>query len=496
MTGSLWRPSGVPLRRLLLLAAGVCLIVYLALVVKAVLWPVRGELRDFPLPGQGEPLLVIAPHEDDETLGCGITIRDAVARGVPVWVCLLTCGEGEELGTAWVAKRPRPSAAQFVRLGQIRQRESLRALASVGVPQDHVIFLGYPNMGLRWMWSARYWSPDSLWTSPFTKTDHSPFDNSLTPQAPFCGASALRDVEAVIARVRPRYLLATHPADTHPDHWATYCFTRLALEELRARSAERWPRECRLLTYLVHRRGWPAPWGYYPELRLSPPRALADLPVNEWYSRSLTRDETRAKNRMILTYRSQAAAFDLLLRAFARRNELFATINDDPQGFLPSWLQADTSLEPSGETEYLRRHRDTDIVGVEVSPAGEVPSVAVHTAAPLAHAQLEVSLTRATPGQVRCAMVQFAPGSAPRAWTATDGDGPRVADAEVRIETSGTTTTVFVPAAWVGPGRLMVDVMTVSRNRPLDRAITRTAGDTSSAAEQPPARVLGRNSRE
>lgn len=354
------------------------------------------------------------------------------------------------------------------------------------MPDDHVIFLGYPNMGLRWMWSARYWSPDRLWRSPFTKTDHSPFEGSLTPHAPFCGAAVLRDLRAVLARVQPRHLFVTHPADTHPDHWATYCFTRLALDEVQERSPAAWPRECEVLTYLVHRRGWPAPWGYYPELRLTPPRALADLPVTRWCAWPLTREQTRSKNRMILTYRSQAAAFDLLLRAFARRNELFAAIESTPTGFLPAWLPLGMGLEPRRDTEYLRRHPGTDIVGLSGGVSEGVTTIRVHTAAPMKQAQLVVLLTAVAPGatELRAVAITATPGKAPEVWTSTDTAGAHSAADAVQVVSWGTTTSVTLPATWVGVrGGFLCDAMTVVRGRTADHAMTRTI---AGAAPTPP----------
>lgn len=42
----------------------------------------------------GDRLLVIAPHPDDETLGCGMALAAAVAEGREVAILLLTDGEG------------------------------------------------------------------------------------------------------------------------------------------------------------------------------------------------------------------------------------------------------------------------------------------------------------------------------------------------------------------------------------------------------------------
>ena len=35
-------------------------------------------------------VLVLAPHNDDETLGCGASIAKHIAKGDDVWVCTLT----------------------------------------------------------------------------------------------------------------------------------------------------------------------------------------------------------------------------------------------------------------------------------------------------------------------------------------------------------------------------------------------------------------------
>src|SRR5580704_16937481 len=55
--------------------------------------------RDLPLldPSDlmgAQPLLVLAPHPDDESLGCGGLIADCQARGQPVYVLILTDGAG------------------------------------------------------------------------------------------------------------------------------------------------------------------------------------------------------------------------------------------------------------------------------------------------------------------------------------------------------------------------------------------------------------------
>ena len=84
-------------------------------------------LADLAAPEGG--ILVIAPHPDDETLGCGLAIRAALAAGRDVGVLLLTGGGGSH-----PASRSHPPAAMVA----LRRREfaaALDALAS-GLPAD------------------------------------------------------------------------------------------------------------------------------------------------------------------------------------------------------------------------------------------------------------------------------------------------------------------------------------------------------------------------
>ena len=82
------------------------------------------------------PLLVLAPHQDDETLGCGGLLATASRLGLEPRVAYLTDGAASHLGSpTW----PR------ARLARARRREALAALAVLGVPQAQVQFLDWPD---------------------------------------------------------------------------------------------------------------------------------------------------------------------------------------------------------------------------------------------------------------------------------------------------------------------------------------------------------------
>jgi LmbE family N-acetylglucosaminyl deacetylase len=81
--------------------------------------------------------LIFAPHEDDETLGCGGTIARKKKRGAIVKIIFMTDGS---------ASHPRLMAPD--ELSQRRRQEAIAAAETLGVPRHDVIFLEYPDGSL------------------------------------------------------------------------------------------------------------------------------------------------------------------------------------------------------------------------------------------------------------------------------------------------------------------------------------------------------------
>ncbi|MFM7183374.1 MAG: PIG-L deacetylase family protein [Planctomycetota bacterium] len=88
--------------------------------------------RPLVLENRGRPCLVVAPHPDDETLGCGATIARARAMGIDVRVAVVTDGRGHP------PNFPDPDA-----LAELRRGETLRACKLLGVAASDVEFLGF-----------------------------------------------------------------------------------------------------------------------------------------------------------------------------------------------------------------------------------------------------------------------------------------------------------------------------------------------------------------
>jgi LmbE family N-acetylglucosaminyl deacetylase len=82
------------------------------------------------------PALVLVPHPDDETLGCGGLLATATSLGLELRVAFLTDGGGSHLGSpTW----PR------ARLVETRRQEALLAVGLLGVESADVEFLDWPD---------------------------------------------------------------------------------------------------------------------------------------------------------------------------------------------------------------------------------------------------------------------------------------------------------------------------------------------------------------
>ncbi len=314
-------------------------------------------------PAADERVLVFAPHPDDETLGAGGMMRQARLQGDDVRAVLITNGDGFRISAAQCFHEITVSPADFVRYAYLRQGEARTALSVLGLPADHVVFLGYPDRGLMPMWTE-HWSPNSPFPSAFTGADHCPYNDSPTPHAPYCGQSLLTDIERQMQDDRPTDIYVTHPNDDHPDHAAASVFVRTALEQLRA-SGVRWAKTARLHYYLVHHGDWPTPQGLHEDAPLLPPGQMTALDTH-WAALELSHRDTQKKYAAIKRYRSQVDMSSRFLMSFARRNELFGTLgkaNQSPilthvpdgqmhlDGEAKDWAgQTPVDLDPVGDT--------------------------------------------------------------------------------------------------------------------------------------------------
>jgi LmbE family N-acetylglucosaminyl deacetylase len=263
-------------------------------------------------------LMVFSPHPDDETLGAGGLIQRVLSMGGKVKVVFMTNGDGFPEGVEKEDHISHPTAKDYRKYGEERREEALRALATLGVKEQDVIFLGFPDGGLCYLlWKFR--SDPEAYTSPYTMETHPPASEMIIPQTDYNGLDLRREILKVLDDFRPNLLALTPPEDEHPDHCATYYFVKNALIDLQKQSPITKPK---VLTFLIHYGQWPVGQGSGTGSHLNPPE---NLPDNEtlWISFPLQPKETEAKRKALLHYHTQMLVMGRYLMSFARANELF-----------------------------------------------------------------------------------------------------------------------------------------------------------------------------
>lgn len=168
-------------------------------------------------------IVVVAPHPDDESLGCGGLIAAACRAGQPVRLVMVSDGCGSH-----TASRLFPPA----KLRALRERETLDATALLGLPPDAIRFLRLP-------------------------------DAAVPKDGP--DAEAAADTIAVVAReVAASVILVAWRHDPHCDHEAAAAIVDLVRQRLPV---------IRVLAYPVW--GWTLP----PETEIPAPARLLRLDV-------------------------------------------------------------------------------------------------------------------------------------------------------------------------------------------------------------------------
>ena len=172
----------------------------------------------------GTTALVLAPHADDESLGCGGLIAEAAARGFPPAVAVLTDGS---------MSHPSSRSHPPPRLRALRQAEARAAVAALGVGSERLHFLNLP-------------------------------DGGAPREGPGMEEAAARVADLARA-YKAGTILTTWECDPHADHVAAQVIARAAARSMGARvvSYPVWgwalPRRALLPVASVAGRGWTSP---------------------------------------------------------------------------------------------------------------------------------------------------------------------------------------------------------------------------------------------
>lgn len=143
-------------------------------------------------------LLVVAPHPDDETLGCGLLLQQVMAAGGEARILLMTDGENNPWPQRCLERRWSIDALARRRWGARRREEMVHALARLGVPAAVLQPLGWP-------------------------------DGEVTRRLRDEPTVSIAAIRAAIQAFSPHLLCAPALEDRHPDHGAAHVLCRLAL---------------------------------------------------------------------------------------------------------------------------------------------------------------------------------------------------------------------------------------------------------------------------
>lgn len=134
--------------------------------------------------------MVIAPHPDDETFGCGGTMALMRAAGVPVSVIFLSRGEASHVDCC---------ETPMAKVGAIRERSAERALSLLGLEVKDIYWLGLADRG-------------------FVRKGQEGFDR------------VVRSLRELIVGLAPGMVISPYYLDVLPDHEACAEMVREAME--------------------------------------------------------------------------------------------------------------------------------------------------------------------------------------------------------------------------------------------------------------------------
>jgi len=148
---------------------------------------VRLTARNVTAAAAGKTALVVAPHPDDETLGCGATILRKTAAGTQVTLLMVTDGRNSHRGAAMLPEE----------LAVLRRRELGEAARRLGVAPTAVRWAGL-------------------------------VDGRVVMQED----RLVEVIAEMIAEFRPAEVYATCAAEPHPDHAAVGRAARRAVRQV------------------------------------------------------------------------------------------------------------------------------------------------------------------------------------------------------------------------------------------------------------------------
>jgi len=303
-------------------------------------------------------ILILSPHPDDEVIGCAGVIQVAAMTGAKLKVLYLTEGEHNPISLVAYKKRIffKDKRQAFINLGKVRKRESIEAMDTLGVDETQLVFLGYPDSGIRPIFIG-HWGKGNEYRDSLTGLYQVEEGEEIIPNGSYTGETILNEITRVNSEFGPTKIFCSHPLGRHSDHIGLYLFLKVALGELGKRIAEP-----EIYLYVVHYRRWPSPRGFHPDKMLFPPERLDNLNLN-WFILKLSPAWIARKRQALMKFQSQIKYSRNYLLSFVRSNEVFS--QDLKEIYLGDGLSY--SLEGEGKIKNIFFHHQDDALAVDIN---------------------------------------------------------------------------------------------------------------------------------
>ncbi|MCL5408604.1 MAG: PIG-L family deacetylase [Candidatus Omnitrophica bacterium] len=258
-------------------------------------------------------IIVFAPHPDDEILGCAGIIQECLEKKGRVYIVFFTNGDRNEVAFKLFSKRLILHPFDYIKLGELRSQESMKANKIINISPENLIFLGYPDHGTLNIW-IKYWNTDKPFRSFRTKTTCVPYPRNLSYSKPYVGESIIPDFTKTLKGISPTKVFLPNPADLNCDHRAMFNFFTVSFLETKKEVLPD------VYSYLIHYKMWPEPKRFASHFTLEPPGKLSN---KTWVSYYLTPEQMGQKIRALRCFQTELIGTKNFIFSFIRRNEIF-----------------------------------------------------------------------------------------------------------------------------------------------------------------------------
>jgi LmbE family N-acetylglucosaminyl deacetylase len=138
--------------------------------------------------GDKEKFLFISPHDDDVVIGAGLFMQLAADKKIPVYILIVTDGS-----MGYCSEEEKDS------ISEIRRNEAYQCYKSLNIPEENIIWLGYPDCRLNY-YRGRM---------PSTRKDNTEIHGHIGLQNAFT---------YWLRQIKPTQCFLPTSSDLHPDH--------------------------------------------------------------------------------------------------------------------------------------------------------------------------------------------------------------------------------------------------------------------------------------